>query len=77
MRHLLIQINNISKRTKLWVFIFYRGAGDRLLSDYLHTSLPNWVIFDWDEASGRSHHVGYAPESDRIVASPRNDATGQ
>ena len=23
-----------------------------------------WVIFDWDEASGRSHHVGYAPESD-------------
>ena len=23
-----------------------------------------WVIFDWDEASGRVHHVGYAPESD-------------
>jgi hypothetical protein len=20
---------------------------------------PRWVIFDWDEASGRSHHVGY------------------
>ena len=36
-----------------------------------------WVIFDWDEASGRSHHVGYAPESDLIAASPRNDATGQ
>ena len=35
-----------------------------------------WVIFDWDEASGRSHHVAYAPESDLIAASPRNDATG-
>ena len=34
-------------------------------------------IFDWDEASGRSHHVGYAPESDLIAASPRNDATCQ
>ena len=33
-------------------------------------------IFDWDEASGRSHHVGYAPESDLIAASPRNDVTG-
>jgi len=44
MRYLLIQINNISKRTKLWVFIFHRGAGERLLYDYLHTSLPNWVI---------------------------------
>ena len=29
-----------------------------------------------DEVSGRSHHVGYAPESDLIAASPRNDATG-
>ena len=60
MRHLLIQINNISKRTKLWVFIFH-GALESDLSDYLHTSLPNWVIFEWDEASGRSHHVGYCP----------------
>jgi hypothetical protein len=33
--------------------------------------------FDWDEPSGRSHHVGYAPESDLIAASPRNEATGQ
>jgi hypothetical protein len=42
-----------------------------------HTAGPySRVIFDWDEASGRSHHVGYAPESDLIAASPRNDATG-
>ena len=37
----------------------------------MHASLPRRVIFDWDEASGRSHHVGYAPESDLIIASPR------
>ena len=29
----------------------------------MHTPLPKWVIFDRDEASSRSRHVGCAPES--------------
>jgi hypothetical protein len=49
------------------------------MTAFWRTRLPDWVIFDRDEVSSKSRHVGCAPESGskiRVLAFVMTDPGG-